>query len=364
MTFYNPGIKKITPYVGGKAIEELSRQMGLKTSAIVKLASNENPLGPSPKALEAIRSRLKNINRYPDSSYFRLTKVMAKKIKLAPSCLAFGNGSDELIDVIIKGFSSVGDEVLSAKMTFLEYGIITKVNGRRFKSVALRDFRYDLAAMAKAISSKTRIIFIANPNNPTGTYVGKEEVVRFLKRVPPQVLVVFDEAYNEFIDVKDFPQTQNLIKKYNCISLRTFSKAYGLAGLRIGYALANLKIIRVMNTVRQPFNVNFLADIAACAAISDRSFVKRTQELIWREKAFLYEVFDMLGISYVPSVANFILIRPGRNTNSIINRLLKRGVIVRGMAAYGLANFIRVTIGTRKENLRFIEALKKVLKKG
>lgn len=363
MVFINPAIKKIKPYVGGKAIEELSRQSGLAVSQIVKLASNENPLGPSPKALLAIRQALLGINRYPDSNYFRLSETISAKLKVKSDSLAFGNGSDELIDVIIKGFSLPADVVISAKATFLEYEIISQVNGRKFKAVPLKDYAYDLEriALAAAAGKRARIIFIANPNNPTGTYVSREEVARFLKKIPPEVLVVFDEAYNEFIDVRDFPKSLGLINRYNLIILRTFSKAYGLAGLRMGFAIANPKIIQIMNTVRQPFNVNFLADVAACAAIGDRAFVKKTQQIIWEEKYFLYKNFKRLGITYIPSVANFILFEVGRNAQRLIGALLKKGVIVRGMAAYGLKDFVRVTIGTRRENIKFIKALKETL---
>ncbi len=361
MVFYNPNINKIKPYIAGKSIEELDRESGLGARNIVKLASNENPLGSSPKALAAIKGNLSKVNRYPDSGYFSLRRKLSSKLGININNIVFGNGSDELIDCIIKSFSCVGDEVLSAKKTFLEYEIIAKVNGRRFKEVELRDYRYDLEKIASSITKKTRLIFIANPNNPTGTYLNAQAVNSFLKKMPKNIIVVFDEAYNEFIDVDDFPKVLSLFKKYNIIILRTFSKTFGLAGLRIGFAVAKQELVNIMNKVRQPFNVNSLAAVAAIAAVDDVAFLKRTQKLIWKEKEFLYNNLWHLKVRFIPSVANFILIDVGKNCESVFVRLLKKGVIVRPMSSYGLNNFIRVTIGTHRENTRFINGLKETL---
>ncbi|MBU2541915.1 MAG: histidinol-phosphate transaminase [Candidatus Omnitrophica bacterium] len=358
MSFVNPNIKGVKSYVAGKSIEELSRESGLDAKRIVKLASNENPLGSSPKAKAAIRRKLKDINRYPDMHYYFLRRKLASKFKLNINSVVVGNGSDELIDCVIKAFSRVGDEVISAKITFLEYEIISKINGRKFKAIKLKDYCYDLKAILAAITSKTRLIFIANPNNPTGTYVNAQEVKDFIKKVPKRIVVVFDEAYNEFIDVGDFPKTLKLIGNNNIIILRTFSKSYGLAGLRVGFALGKSSLINIMNKVRQPFNVNSLAQVAATAAIDDKAFLAKTRRLVLKEKRFLYSNFKQMQIDYIPSVANFILIDIGKGARRICRYLLEKGIILRSMAGYGLYDSIRVTIGTHAQNLRFINELK------
>lgn len=360
MNIYNRALNTVTPYVAGKPIEELARESGISASRIIKLASNENPLGPSPKALEAIKRQLTGINRYPDSNYYQLRKKVAAKLNIGIESIVFGNGSDELIDCVIKSFSEPGQEVLSAESTFLEYEIIAKVNNRKFNAISLKRLRYDLDSFAKAITKKTRLIFIANPNNPTGTYVTKNEVEKFLKRIPSSVVTIFDEAYNEFVDTGSFPDTLKYLKKYNVITLRTFSKIYGLAGLRIGFAVTRPEFAKAMNTARQPFNVNSLAAAAAVAAIDDQEFVKKTQELIWREKEFLYKKFIELGVKFIPSAANFILIQVNSGSEVLFARMLKLGIIVRGMSAYGLKSYIRLTIGTHDENLAFLEGLKTI----
>jgi len=363
MNIYNRALKTVTPYVAGKPIEELARESGLSAKQIIKLASNENPLGPSPMAVRAIEKQLAGINRYPDSNYYELKKKVATKLNLGIESLVFGNGSDELIDCVIKGFSEPGNEVLSAKSTFLEYEIIAKVNNRKFKAIGLKRLRYDLDSIAKAITKKTRLVFIANPNNPTGTYVTKNEAEKFLKKIPSEVVVVFDEAYNEFVDTGSFPDTLKYVKNYNVIILRTFSKIYGLAGLRIGFAVTRPEFAEVLNTVRQPFNVNSLAAAAAQAAIDDYEFVKKTQELIWQEKEFLYKKFIEIGIKFIPSAANFILIEVAPSSEAFFAKMLKLGIIVRGMSAYGLKDYIRLTIGTHDENLAFLEGLKTIKEK-
>ena len=353
-------VLNIKPYVAGKPIEELARESVIPSRKIIKLASNENPIGPSPKAVEAIKRQLANINRYPDSNYYELREKVAAKLNLGIESIVFGNGSDELIDCVIKSFSEPGQEVLSAKTTFLEYEIITKVNNRKFKTIGLKRYRYDLEVIAKAVTKNTRLIFIANPNNPTGTYVTKNEVEKFLKKIPGQVVTVFDEAYNDFVDTGEFPDTLKYLKKYNVIMLRTFSKIYGLAGLRIGFAATRPEFAKIMNTARQPFNVNSLAAAAALAAIDDVKFIKETKELIWREKEFLYREFLEMGIKFIPSATNFILIEVSSSSKDFFTKMLKLGIIVRGMSAYGLKNYIRLTIGTRDENLAFLEGLKTI----
>ena len=351
----------LAPYIPGKPIDEVKRQLGLKE--VIKLASNENPLGASTKAMDAIKKALKQINRYPDGSCFYLKNALARQLKLKAENLIFGNGSDELIDIIIKTFVEDGQNIVTADKTFLEYGIICRVNGRKILEAPLKYFRYDLEAIKKKINKKTKVIFIANPNNPTGTYVNKYEVLDFLKNIPKNVVVVFDEAYDLFVDVEDFPDSLRLLNKNNnIIILKTFSKAFGLAGLRIGYAIAGQELIRYMEKVRQPFNVNSLAQAAAVAAISDKEFLKDTRNAILKGKQYLYNALDKLGLSYVLTVANFMLVDVARDSTTVFKEMLKHGVIVRDMKEYGMKNFIRVTIGTKQENERFMKVLRKVMK--
>ncbi len=352
-------ILNITPYVAGKPIEEIKRQWALKE--IIKLASNENPLGPSPKAMEAIKKNLSGANRYPDSQGYFLKKKLSRYLNVKPANIVLGNGSDELIDIIIKTFVEDDENIITADITFLEYEIISKVNDRRIITVPLRYFKYDLEAIKKKIDKNTKLIFIANPNNPTGTYVTQYEFEDFMRDLPGNVLLVLDEAYDTFIDVDDFPGGLNYINNKNVIVLKTFSKAYGLAGLRIGYAVAGAELVSCMEKVRQPFNVNMLAQVAATAALDDKKFLRKTRKTILAGRDYLYDALSKLGIAYVPTVANFILIDVGRDGVSVFKDMLKYGVIVRDMDQYGLKNFIRVTIGTKKENERFIKVLKKIL---
>lgn len=347
------------PYVAGKPIEETKRELKLKR--VIKLASNENPLGVSPMAKKAVSRSFSMVNRYPDSQGFYLKKKLAKYYNVAPASVVLGNGSDELIDIIIKAFVEDDENIVTADITFLEYEIIAKVLNRKVLKVPLKYFKYDLDGIRKRIDNKTKLVFIANPNNPTGTYVTKEEMRSFIQRVPEDVIVVVDEAYDTFIDVNDFPSSQRMISNNNLIVLKTFSKAYGLAGLRIGYALTNLKLAQAMERTRQPFNVNLLAQEAAIAALDDRKFLNKTRRVILEGKAYLYDKLKKIGVPYVPSVANFILIDVGRPGVSFFKDMLKRGVIVRDMQQYGLNNFVRVTVGTKKENEIFIKTLKKTL---
>ena len=352
-------ILSIAPYEAGKPIEEIKRQLGLKE--VIKLASNENPLGASPKALEAIRKNMSFINRYPDSNGFYLKKRLAKYYNIEKENIVLGNGSDELIDIILKTFVEDDEHILTADFTFLEYSIISKVKNRTVLTVPLKYFRYDLDAIKTKIDSKTKVIFISNPNNPTGTYVTKYELDEFLKDIPGNVIVVLDEAYDAFIDVNDFASGLDYFRKNNVITLKTFSKAYGLAGLRVGFAVARKEFISYMNVARQPFNVNSLAQAAALAAIDDKIFLKKTRKTILDGKRYLYDNLKKSGLAYVPTEANFILIDVGSDGVEIFNKMLKFGVIVRDMKQYGLKNYIRVTIGTKKENERLIKVLKKAI---
>ena len=359
MSLIRKNILNITPYQPGKPIDEVRREYGLRD--IIKLASNENPLGASPAVVHRLKKEIYNVNRYPDGSCYYLKNALAAKYGLKAANFCCGNGSDELIDIIIKTFVEDDEEVLTADNTFLEYGIISKINNRRFTQVPLTYFRYNLEAIRSKVNKKTKVIFIANPNNPTGTYVTKYEVDEFFKSLPSDVIVVFDEAYDLFVDVDDFPRSLSYLDRKNVIVLKTYSKSYGLAGLRLGYAIAKPEFIIYMERVRPPFNVNILAQAAGVAALGDDKFLKKTKEKTLEGKRYLYEQMDKMGIAYILSVANFILVDTGKDCVTIFKNMLKRGVIVRDMKQYGLKNFIRVSIGTSKENQRFIKILKEVL---
>ncbi|MDD5465226.1 MAG: histidinol-phosphate transaminase [Candidatus Omnitrophica bacterium] len=359
-TLVRKSVLDVKPYVPGKPIEETKRQLGLKE--VIKLASNENPFGPSPKAVEAMKKSLAGVNRYPDAQGYYLKKRLARHFGLLAENFLLGNGSDEIIDILIKTFVETDENIVTSDTTFLEYEIIAQVNSRKVKKAPLRYFKYDLGAMLKLVDKKTKLVFIANPNNPTGTYVTKYEVADFLKALPGQAIVVFDEAYNTFIDVDDYPDSLDYLRRKNkVVILRTFSKAYGLAGLRLGYAIADPQLISYMERVRQPFNVNILAQAAGLAAIDDKDFLKKTRRMTLEGKDFIYRELSKMGLGYVPSAANFILIDVEKDSREVFKSMLKFGVIVREMSQYGLKNFIRLTIGSQKENRRAISALRKVL---
>ncbi len=355
-------ILNVKHYVPGKPIEEVQRE--LRLDDVVKLASNENCFGPSPKAIAAVRKNLYKVNRYPDASSFYLKKKMARFLKVNEENLAFGNGSDELIGLAVRTFVNDGDEVIIARPTFLIYEIAAQLHNATIRSVPLRkDFKYDLRAMKGAISARTKIVFIANPDNPTGTYVTKDELDDFFNGIPDNVVVFLDEAYFEFARFRypDYPNGLDYLKRPNVIVSRSFSKAYGLAGLRIGYCISSPEIISYLERVRDPFNVNLLAQAAALAALDDKEFVKKTLRHVSKERDNLYAAFRRMNLRYVESATNFVLVDIGRDCGAVFSRLLKEGVIVRDMKAWGLDTFIRVTIGTSEENRRFVKALEKIL---
>jgi len=349
-------IDNIEAYKPGKPIQEVKRELGIKD--VIKLASNENPLGPSPKAVKAIRKVLEEISYYPEGTCFYLKQKLARKLKISEKNLMFGNGSDELIDVILKTIKEPGQEIITADVTFVEYKICGTINGYTVKTIPLNDFTYDLKKIKEAITPQTRVIFIANPNNPTGTYVNTSQVAQFLEGLPEHVLVVFDEAYTEYVEEKDFPKLLDKINSENLIILRTFSKIYGLAGLRVGTMIASEDFIKYAERVRQPFNVNLLAQVAAEHALDDDAFVKKSKKLVIREKEFLYNAFEKLGIWFKKSAGNFIFIRFNAGTGKIFKELLDRGIIIREMGQCKTNNYARITIGTRSQNLRLIRALK------
>ncbi|NQT00180.1 MAG: histidinol-phosphate transaminase [Candidatus Omnitrophica bacterium] len=355
-------ILKIKPYLPGRPIDEVKRSLKLKR--VIKLASNENALGPSPKAIQAIKRALSGVNRYPDGDCFYLKQKLARKLRLSPKNLIFGCGSDELIVLAVRAFVNKNDEVVIARPTFLIYELVSRIAGAKIKFVPLKDLRYDLVGMKKAISSRTKIVFIANPDNPTGTYVSKNELDSFLRGLPKDLIVFIDEAYYELVAKRDFPNSLRYINKGNVIVARTFSKAYGLSGLRIGYGLSSPRLIDYMNRVREPFNVNSLAQVAALAALDDSRHLARTRRLLSRGKAYLYKNLRELNLSYIESVTNFVLIDAGKGAERIYQQLMKKGVIVRHMRVWGMNNFIRVTVGTMPENRRFIAALKQTMPGG
>ncbi len=356
-------ISSLVPYPPGKPIEELERELGITGS--IKLASNENPLGPSRKAIEAIAGALTNLHRYPDGSCYYLKEKLSVILGVSPDMLIFGNGSNEIIELLVRTLLRENDEVIMASPSFAVYPIVVKSVGGQSLEVPLKDFRHDLEAMAGLINEKTRIIFVANPNNPTGTIVTRAEFDRFMKKVPDDVVVCVDEAYFEFVESKEFPDTIGFIKEGRpVLLLRTFSKIYGLAGLRIGYGVANPSMIDYMNRVRQPFNVNSLAQTAAQAALDDVDHLSKTRANNAAGLKYLFEEVNGLGFECVPTEANFFLIRlnPGDGPR-VYNDLLKKGVIVRPMASYNMPDYIRVTVGLPEENKRFIEAFAQVARR-
>ncbi len=355
-------IRRLVPYVPGKPIEELERELGIKDS--IKIASNENPLGPSPLALEAIKNALSNLNRYPDGNGTYLKEKLSQKLGVTPEMIILGNGSNEVLELLVATFMTPEDEAIMSEHAFVVYSLA--VDSRGLKKIVCspkENFGHDLDKMAKVINERTRIIFIANPNNPTGTYVNKDELEEFLNQVPERVMVVLDEAYFEYVEREDYPDAVELVKagRKNVVAVRTFSKIYGLAGLRIGYGIADPEIVGYVNRVRQPFNTNSLAQVAATAALDDVEHIERSRKNNREGMKYLEEEFKRLGIEYIPSVANFILFKSPIDAQELYQKLLRKGVIVRPMGGYKLPQWLRATIGTPEENTRFIKTLEEVL---
>ncbi|HEY3064363.1 MAG TPA: histidinol-phosphate transaminase [Methylomirabilota bacterium] len=358
----NEHILGIAPYEPGKPIEELERELGIHDA--IKLASNENPLPPSDKVRQAITDALADLNRYPDGSGYYLRQALAKKHGVAPEQVVLGNGSNELLELLVRAFLRPGDEAVVPHPSFVVYPMIVQAAGGVRVMVMLKDYRLDLEAMARAITPLTKIVFIANPNNPTATIVTAEEVEQFMDRLPERTIVVFDEAYIEFALGPDFPDALNYVKQgRKAVVLRTFSKAASLAGLRIGYGIADADAIALMNRIRQPFNVNTLGQVAAAAALEDDAHVLECVRMIEAGRHFLYDEFKSLGLRYVPSRANFVLVDVGRSAAAIYQKLLHHGVIVRPMTAFGMETTLRITVGTPSENRKLVKALKTVLAK-
>lgn len=358
--FAQKTIFSVQPYVPGKPIDEVKRELGLKS--VIKLASNENPYGPSPKALQAIRRAAKDVNRYPDGDCFYLRQALAKRLKVPSQQLVFGNGSDEIIVLAVRVFVSPGDEVIIADPSFLIYGIAARIAGARVKAIPLKDFYYDLEAMKRAVTDKTRVIFLGNPDNPSGKYLTQKQLESFLNGLREDILIFIDEAYYEYVRAKDYVDSLGLLKKHkNIIVTRTFSKMYGLAGLRVGYGIAGGEIIDCLNRIREPFNVNSLAQAAALACLEDQPYYRSLARRIGRQREVLYQGIRKLGLKCVESYTNFVLIDMRQDASRVAKALLAKGVIVRDMNFWGLKEFIRVTIGTEAENKRFLNALRMVL---
>lgn len=357
-----PGVQQLSPYVPGKPVDELARELDLDPARIVKLASNENPLGPSPKALEAIRGELAELTRYPDGNGFELKSHLASRCGVQINQVTLGNGSNDILDLVARAYLAPGLNAVFSQYAFAVYPIATQAVGAQGKVVPAQAYGHDLEAMLAAIDENTRVVFIANPNNPTGTWFGPDTLERFLARVPSNVLVVLDEAYIEYAEGDELPDGLTYLSRYdNLLVSRTFSKAYGLAALRVGYAICSAQIADVLNRVRQPFNVNSLALAAACAALDDAEYLVQSRQVNDAGMAQLEAGLRELGLSWIASKGNFIAVDFGRDTAAINQALLHEGVIVRPVAGYGMPNFLRVSIGLPVENARFLAALGKVL---
>ncbi len=357
-----PSVQKLSPYVPGKPVEELARELGLNPADIVKLASNENPLGPSAKVCAAISNALPELTRYPDGSGFALKAQLAEHYAVEPAQITLGNGSNDILELVARAWLAPGRNAVFSAHAFAVYPIATLASGAECREVPAKNYAHDFDAMAAAIDDNTRVVFIANPNNPTGTWFNQAALNAFLSKVPEHVLVVLDEAYIEYAADSDLPDGMDYLSRYpNLLVSRTFSKAYGLAALRVGYAISSKEVASVLNRVRQPFNVNSLALVAACAALEDKEYLDQSRILNTQGMQQLEQGFKQLGLSWLPSRGNFIAVNFQRDAAAINHALLEQGVIVRPVAGYAMPTFLRVSIGTETENQRFLDVLTQVL---
>jgi histidinol-phosphate aminotransferase len=359
----SPFLKTLPVYQPGRPIEEVARELGLPADSIIKVASNENPFGPSPLALAALQKSLAGVNLYPDGNAFYLKQKLAAKLGVEPANLVLGNGSNEIIEFVGHALLTPDTDVVVSQYCFAVYPIVAKMFGANLVIVPAKNYGHDLPAMLGAITPKTRIVFVANPNNPTGTLAPREELIKFVNDVPDDVLLVMDEAYIEFLD--EPLELSALVRsgaRKNLILMRTFSKIYGLAGLRIGYGIGNPEFISALEKVRQPFNINLLAQVAAIAAVDDEEHVRKTRANNFAGLEFFERAFRGLKLEFVPSHANFILVRVGEG-QKVFEAMQSQGVIVRPMGGYQLPEWIRISVGTPQENERAFSALKLALGK-
>ncbi|HSH92777.1 MAG TPA: histidinol-phosphate transaminase [Roseimicrobium sp.] len=357
----NPALKDLPVYQPGRPINEVAREMGLEPGEIIKLASNENPLGPSPKAIEAMRDALPTLHLYPDGNVFYLKQRLAEILDVTPDHLIFGNGSNEIIQFVGHACMAPGTEVIVSQYCFAIYPIITSLFGATLVTVPAKQFGHDIPAMLAAVNANTRVMFVAAPNNPTGTLPPREDIIRLLNEIPPHVLLVMDEAYIEFL--KDPVNTLALVRngeKPNLLLMRTFSKVFGLAGLRIGYGIGHPDLIKAFEKVRQPFNINTLAQVAALAALDDKAHLAATRANNEQGLEYYNLAFRQLELKFIPSHANFILVRVG-DAPRIFVELQKRGIITRPMGGYGLPEWLRISVGDATENAHCIVEFKKII---
>lgn len=356
-----PEIFNLKPYIPGKPIEEVKRELGL--TDVIKMASNENPLGASPLAAQAVREALNQLHIYPDSNCYYLRQKLAEKYGVTENMILLGNGSDEILRLIAETFLRPGDEVVFAMPTFIEYEFTALVMGAKCVAVPLKDDRHHLPAMLEAVNEATRIVYLCNPNNPTGTYVNRDELDRFVTSLPDDVILIVDEAYGEYATSEDYPEGLSYVREgRNVIVLKTFSKIYGLAALRVGYGLCRAELAALVQRVSEPFNVNLLAQTAAAAALDDAEHVRRSRANNVEGMQFLTRALDEMGLPWIASQANFLLIDTGRDCRTVFEKLLKKGVIVRSGDVYGYPRHIRVTVGRPQDNARFIRELAGILK--
>lgn len=357
-----PGVQQLAPYVPGKPADELARELGLPLDSIVKLASNENPLGPSPKVIAAISQAVPELTRYPDGNGFVLKQALAQKFAVELAQVTLGNGSNDILELVAKAWLAPGLNAVFSQHAFAVYPIATMAVGAECREIPANNYGHDLPAILAAIDANTRVVFIANPNNPTGTWFDQQALADFLAQVPEHVIVVLDEAYIEYAEPGELPDGMDFLAKHaNLIVSRTFSKAYGLAALRIGYAISSPMIADVLNRIRQPFNVNSLGLVAAVAALEDDEYLQESRACNKQGLQQLSTAFDRLGLSYIESRGNFIAVDFARDAAPINQALLEQGVIVRPVAGYAMPTFLRVSVGTEQENARFIEVLEQVL---
>ncbi len=355
-------LKNLTPYPPGKTIDEIRRELGI-AGAIYKFNSNENPLGPSPKVIEVLKTYLSEVNHYPEASYIELKKALAKKWEVSPEQVVLGNGSDEVMEFIFKALIEPGDEILISNPSFLMYEKFAEIYGARVKKISLNsDLKHNLPGFLENITEKTKLIFLDHPHNPTGSVLNRKEWESFINSLPEEILLIIDEAYGEFIDKDFIPLGIEFLKKgYKVIILRTFSKAYGLAGLRLGYGITFLELAKVLDSVRQPFNINLFAYKAGLAVLEDKEYFEKSIKIVKEGRKYLTNELTKLGFKVFPSQANFIMVDFGEKADKLYQKLLKKGILIRPLKAYGFSTCLRISIGLPEENKILIENIKNIL---